>query len=520
MINLDIIKESFGFEKILNENSLDIPFKEEYLIPDTQPDVYKVLSVNSNVCVINKEVQNERMLVVYKVECNVIYLAREEEGLGINSVSYKEEKSSFIDILGAEHSMMCDMECNLEHINANIINERKIRIEGKLKTKYKVYKEEKIDFIKDLDGIGDVQIKKKPENMEKTIANIISSMNGELPMNIGMDKPQIGKIIKCSYRLHKQEIKLSEDKVQASCLVKINVMYRAYDSREIICLEEDLYLVNDEEVIGVNSDMDCSGYFEIKDYNARISQNDLGESRIVEINLSVDANVKISKMEVIETIEDLYSPTQNISPLRGKCKVNMGVSENSNEVIVKGNIDLGNDSGEAIQVVDTTGHISDMESHFDYSRVIVKGNIEVESIYKITDDEKFLGKTSGTIPFEVALEMPNAESGMNFEVKANIEELTGNLEANTISVKAIMYFHAKCSDMFEKEYIEDIEQTEDIVEKTASVTIYTIQKGDTLWDLAKKYKTTVDDLVKLNDIEDEEMIYAGDKLMIPGRALL
>lgn len=520
MVNLDIIKESLDFEKILKENSEDIPFKEEYLIPDTQPDVYEVLSVNSNVCIINKEVQNERILLVYKVECNVIYLAREEEGLGINNVSYKEEKSSFIDISGAEHSMMCDMECNLAHINVNIINERKIKIEGKLKTKYKVYKEEKIDFIKDLDGLGDVQIKKKPENIEKTIANIVSSMSGALPINIGMDKPQIGKIIKCSYMVHKQEIKLSEDKIQASCLVKINAMYRAYDSREIITLEEDLYLSNEEEVLGVNADMDCSGYFEIKDYNAKISQNDLGESRIIDVDLTVDANVKVSKVEVIETIEDLYSPTQNINPLREKCNVYMGVSENSNEVIVKGNIDLGKDTGDAMQVLDTICNISDMESYFEDSRIIIKGNIDVESIYKITDDEKLLSKASGTIPFEVALDMPEAESGMSFDVKANIEELNGNIEANTIAIKAIMYFHAKCSDIFEKDYIEDIEQLEENVEKKSSVTIYTIQHGDTLWDLAKKYKTTIDDLVKLNDIEDENMIYEGDKLIIPGRALL
>lgn len=520
MVNLDIIKESLGFEKILNENSSDIPFKEEYLIPDTQPDVYDILSVDSNVYVYNREVQNERILLEYLVECNVMYLAREEEGLGINSVVYKEKNSSFIDIAGAEHSMMCDMECNLEHINANIINERKIKIEGKLKTKYKVYKEEKIEFIKDLDGLGDLQIKKKPENIEKTITNMVCPMNGQAAINIGMDKPQIGKIIKCGYMIHKQEIKLGEDKIQASCLVKINAMYRAYDSREVICLEEDLYLTSEEEAIGINSDMNCSGYFEIKDHSARISQNDLGESRVIDVELSINANVKVSKVEVIETIEDFYSPTLNINPLRGNCKINMGVDENSNEFIVKGNIGLANDSNDAIQVVDCTGHLADMESYFENSKVTIKGNVEVESIYKTTDEEKSLGKTNGVIPFEVTLDMPEGQNGMVFDIKANIEELTGNIEANTIAIKAILYCHAKCSDMFDKEYVEEIEQTEGAVDKKASVTIYTVQDGDTLWSLAKKYKTTVDDLVKLNDIEDGENIYAGDKLMIPGRAVI
>lgn len=519
MVNLDIIKESLIFEKILDENSSDIPFKEEYLIPDTQPDVYEILSVDSNIYIYNKEVQNERILLEYKVECNVMYLAM-EEGLAINSVVYKEKNSSFIDIAGAEHSMMCDIECNLEHINANIINERKIKIEGKLKTKYKVYKEEKIDFIKDLEGIEDLQIKKKLESVEKNITNRVCFMNGQKKINVGMDKPQIGKIIKCGYMVHKQEIKLGEDKIQASCLVKINVMYRAYDSKEIICLEEDLYIISEEEAIGVNADMNCSGYFEVKDHSERISQNDLGESRVVDVELSIDANVKVSKVEFIETIEDLYSLASNVNPLRGICKVNMGIDEASNEVIVKGYIDLNKDLDKITDIVDCMGHIVDMESYFENHRVVIKGNIEVGVIYKTIEEEKFLGKINGKIPFEVSLDMSEAESGMVFDVKANIEELTGNIEANTIAVKALMYFHAKCSDVFEKEYIEDIEQIDGITDKNASVIIYTVQKGDTLWNLAKKYKTTIDDLVKLNDIEDEDKIYTGDKLMIPGRALL
>lgn len=520
MVNLDIIKESLGFEKVLSENSLDIPFREEYLIPDTQPDVHDVLSVDTKVCVLNREVQSDRVLLEYEVECNVMYLAREEEGLGVNSVIYKEKNSSFIDIAGAEHSMMCDMECDLEHIDANIINERKIRVEGKLRTKYKVYKEEKIDVVKELDGLGDLQIKRKPESVEKNITNMVCSMNGELPINIGMDKPQIGKIIKCGYMLHRQEIKLGEDKIQASCLAKVNVLYRAYDSREVIALEEDLYLSNDEEVVGVNSDMNCNGYFEIKDHDARISQNDLGESRVINVTLAVDANVRVSKLEVTETVEDLYSPTQNVMPLKENCKVNMSVSENSNETTIKGNIDLGKDGGDATQTVDCKGKIVDMESYFMDQKVVIKGKLAVESIYKTTDEEKGLNKVAGDIPFEVALDMPDSQSGMTFDTKANIEDLQCSIEGNSLAVKAVMYFYAKCSDMFEKEYVKDIDQSDENVEKKASITIYTIQKGDTLWELAKKYKTTVDTLVKLNNIEDPDTIYVGDKIMIPGRAVL
>ncbi|MDY3207452.1 LysM domain-containing protein, partial [Clostridium baratii] len=44
-------------------------------------------------------------------------------------------------------------------------------------------------------------------------------------------------------------------------------------------------------------------------------------------------------------------------------------------------------------------------------------------------------------------------------------------------------------------------------------------KGDTLWELAKRYRTTMDDIIKLNELEDPDSLVPGQKLLIPGRAM-
>ena len=45
---------------------------------------------------------------------------------------------------------------------------------------------------------------------------------------------------------------------------------------------------------------------------------------------------------------------------------------------------------------------------------------------------------------------------------------------------------------------------------------YTVQKGDTLSEIAAKYGTTVDALVKLNSIKDPNLIITGQVLKLPG----
>ena len=45
--------------------------------------------------------------------------------------------------------------------------------------------------------------------------------------------------------------------------------------------------------------------------------------------------------------------------------------------------------------------------------------------------------------------------------------------------------------------------------------IYKIQKGDNLTKIAKMFDTTVDELVKLNNIENPNLIYADADLKVP-----
>lgn len=49
---------------------------------------------------------------------------------------------------------------------------------------------------------------------------------------------------------------------------------------------------------------------------------------------------------------------------------------------------------------------------------------------------------------------------------------------------------------------------------TSTTTIYIVKAGDTLSGIAKKYNTTVDALVKKNNIKDKNKIYVGQRLKI------
>jgi SH3 domain-containing YSC84-like protein 1 len=46
---------------------------------------------------------------------------------------------------------------------------------------------------------------------------------------------------------------------------------------------------------------------------------------------------------------------------------------------------------------------------------------------------------------------------------------------------------------------------------------YEVKSGDSLYEIAKKHGTTVDELVKLNNLKDKKYIYPGQKLLLSGK---
>ncbi len=78
MSDIDVIKENVQFEQLIRESNSNCVLKDEYLIPDTHPDVQEILTVESRPMITSKEVVGDKIVLDGKVEYTVLYLAREE----------------------------------------------------------------------------------------------------------------------------------------------------------------------------------------------------------------------------------------------------------------------------------------------------------------------------------------------------------------------------------------------------------------------------------------------------------
>ncbi|MGL4990029.1 MAG: DUF3794 and LysM peptidoglycan-binding domain-containing protein [Sarcina sp.] len=520
MANLDLIKENVELQiQIGRGSNIAEPIKEEYLISDTLPDVSRILSVDVDRKITRAEVQDNRVAIEADVKFSIIYLSEDEEGTSVNTAVYNNKLSNFIDILGAEQGMFCNVECELEHINPTLVNERKINIEAIFNCSTEVFSQNEFNFVKSVDNRSDIQIIKKIETIDKCIFSGRKRISDKATIEVSMDKSEVNKIIKFDYLLHKKEARVLDGKIKYSCYINVDIIYKANDSRELFFLNKDIFVSDEEDIDVINSDQCIDFDFKVITANYDIRESDLGEKRIVDLNFDIEANSKVSKIEEIEVVEDAYSPERTLDLIKENGEFEIRLGSGNSESITKDNIKP--DGDEPIHIISVTGKIVNIENNIVGSIINVNGILRVKCIYKSANVEIGYDNYEMDLPFTSSIEISGLNNSMNAKINATLENLEASIEAGTIAVKGVISFNAKATYKEKKEYIHSIEETDDVEsKKKASVVIYVVQPNDTLWKLAKKYKTTMDSIAKVNSIDMNDEIHIGTKLIIPGRAII
>jgi len=94
-----------------------------------------------------------------------------------------------------------------------------------------------------------------------------------------------------------------------------------------------------------------------------------------------------------------------------------------------------------------------------------------------------------------------------------LEGYSGDLDLNMIiSNKKLEYFTEGTKSAAPVKKVNSAKSS--TKKTTSSVSVYTVKKGDTLSEIARKYGTTVNELVKLNNIKNPNLIYPGQKLKL------
>ena len=155
-MQVDVTKESFVLNKIIGQKNETIVVEGDIIVPDVKPDILNSINTTGNVCIYKKEVLDGKIRIDGDVNVYVIYLA-DDEVEATRSLNTSIDFTQVLDFEGCKPEMSLDEDVSIKSIECKILNGRKINVKVTLQFETKVYANEDVNIIKQINNIEDVQ---------------------------------------------------------------------------------------------------------------------------------------------------------------------------------------------------------------------------------------------------------------------------------------------------------------------------------------------------------------------------
>ncbi|GEM_PF-6857210 len=118
--------------------------------------------------------------------------------------------------------------------------------------------------------------------------------------------------------------------------------------------------------------------------------------------------------------------------------------------------------------------------------------------------------------FKEIIDLPGIEPGMLVKVDAEVPTVAVSIvDPFTLEANLLTIFNIEVCDLVQREIVLEAAVAVPAPKDSASIRVVVVQKGDTLWKLARKYGTTVEYLAAYNKLGDAEELTTGQRLRIP-----
>ena len=318
----------------------------------------------------------------------------------------------------------------------------------------------------------------------------------------------LAEILKADIAIVDKDIKLSYNKILAKAEAKIKIMYLTEDNR-INLVESKIPIVGFVDIANVTEENICDLNYEIKNM---ILKPNAPEEHSIYMELEIGVSAFCYEEKQINLIQDLYSPCENLA--FNKKKITTITNKQTRKEIkqIREKIEIEGMENKNIIDVDINPIIEKQEN--SNHRIFYTGNLEINFV--LADKELQMEVRNSKIPFEYAVE--GVEDAENTNARLEMEVASNDFmvqDGGMVTSNIDLVMNNQLDKNTNLNIMNEIQTNGEREEQDYSLILYIVKKGDTLWNIAKKYGSTVEDIVRTNGIEDANKIEIGQKLFIP-----
>lgn len=528
VVTMELLMKNIHMCRQAKHAGTQITLDEDLNVPDIRPDVEMIVQSREKVAMDQIRAESGRLLVEGTMEVAVLYMddTRERQ---LQRIDAKLPFQEMISMEGLEPGDNVKVHYEIEDLTVTLINSRKLAIRGLLSF------DASVEEIYDLSAAVEVQSsleicerRKKLELMQlevqkKDIFRLKEEI--QLPSN----KPDIGEILWENVQLRGCRVQSEKEALAIQGSLFVFLLYRP--------AQEQQSPQSIEQILPFEGTVSCSGCSStlIPVIETSLAQAELtakedtdGEMRLLHLEGLLDLGISLYGNEEAEILEDVYSPQKALKLTVSQEEYERLVMKNESKCRAGGRIRIQGAKPRILQICNTNGSIRvdkveivsepmNENSVSGQRGVRIEGAVPVSILYISSDDSMPFAVLEGIIPFSHLAEVPEAEEGCRISLTSSLDQLTATMaDSEEIEVKAVIglnlfVVHREIQCCIHK--IEEAEYDLQELENLPGITGYIVQEGDSLWQIAKEYYMTPEQIMEMNGLE-QETLQKGDCLIL------
>lgn len=501
------MKENIDFESenILRNSKIQLKegleLNSDYNLPDYIDDIRKLDRYEAKVVLHNIFNNGSALQCEGEVIYNILVICEDES---IKNIIYSEDFTFSVplkDNITAENEIFC----RIVSPQVRLTTQRRINCRSRVNLYERGCNEISLSVSTD----NSDSIERLTDKLKAVTEEVHHEYNLHASHDIELSSgtPEINNIVYCRVNSYINEIKHIDTQLALRGETRVEILYEGEEGEYHYISRSLPY--SELTASYFDNAYPCLCRIDIKDIKVSVQNNSFGEMRIFELDYSYDIEEIYYITKDIEITRDAYCTDKCSEIITDRFEYKQ-FTEAFNTSIKLDEIKEIPDYDEYLptEIIDTFCDIRGCETAYDREggKHTIVGECELKLICLCRNDE---GAThyniSYSMPFKFEKEALYAIDNASYDHEINISGCQCNIEKGKLHIIAEMNFNCIICDIKETDKVCELKQTNEVFVQSSPITLYYPKNGDTLWNIAKKYRCKANNIIMANSIKDNDI---------------
>ncbi len=483
--------------KTLYENFFEEKCESDLVIPDYFPAAEKIIQCSATPVITSKNIDDDRLNIEGTCRFCIIYMG-EEDG-EIRSLSETVNFSESFLLKDAGNQPWCQAVARLSGTSCRLLNPRKISAKTTVSIAIKVKDQCWTPTIETID-CNEAEALFASQNVYTVSEHFADTVRiqGEIEVHTN-----IQDVLKAEGSVCIKDVKLMPGKAIVKGVADLFLLFTPEDRPN--CVESTSTAIPFSQVIDLKDQDDhkqIEAYGRIVNIRSDVEVDDAGKNRIIAVSVTVMSEGEVFENREQQLLQEIYS---NSYPLE----------YNQTQVTIEEIVEQGSVTENVIhripweetnvQIIQGVGAPLIQKVVGQEKFLLMEGILDVSLFIKEGEQYRSIDKS---FPFTVKKAMAELSGQMRCEVRPCVLKMECDYNDESIEIKTeilcnLTVFSKKTVDMIAQVSV-DVDHP--IVQShSLPLIVYFAEKGERIWDIARKYATSVSKIKQINELEQDTL---------------